>query len=554
MSLVTEESNSVTKDILGCLKLANQSKYRKVLGGGNCGMFAYAVAKFLNEKYGKNIIELEILSDSGVSKSLIGNGVEGKQYKTISDMIEADASVYHICLDYDGTLYDETGKIDDSYLTQLALDQYSDHNPLISKIYANNNALKLIRNNTNWNIPWEDFYMLFKDKKPIKETITETHEVSKLPHMIKVPRNQYDFACPHCKEVMREKDFSFKYIGEGKGNIWTHKCNPDMPFVMPERMYESRAIKANKSGFSKDETEPPTLVDKDKVKNIVNDKKLPDVAEDGKAYVVVWADGRGVFACNSKKYLTKWLNDVGSWAEIISIKYGEPKHDVQKLKILKENFSIVESLGNELREIFSEGMVKVPTAEVRRWVDDHIKEFELKLKETISKGYNTYIDDDLIIKNPYTNEDVPINVEIQKNIISSNEGGSLLRYDIQNNRILVSAINFFNEYKKNLKEGFISGIIHELVHAIDPGVANKKKKFTPGSYKDIVNSDIETVAFNREYIDRIKHMPEIKQKTVLDNIRKGKSLGIKDADEYYTSLTPKNKNKFISQLYKELTS
>ena len=173
-----------------------------------------------------------------------------------------------------------------------------------------------------------------------EDEITETDEVSKLPIMIKILRDEYDLACPHCKQVMREKDFTFKYIGEGNGNIWTHECDPTKPFTMPSRMNESYSVKTNKSGFSKEETEPATYEDTQKVKKILDDKKLPETAEEGKAYVVQWADGRGVFACKTKKYLIKWLKDVGSWAEIISIKYGEPKHGSTKLKVLKENIVV----------------------------------------------------------------------------------------------------------------------------------------------------------------------------------------------------------------------
>lgn len=222
------------------------------------------------------------------------------------------------------------------------------------------------------------------------------------------------------------------------------------------------------------------------------------------------------------------------------------------IKVKVGQMGLAESLRLELTQIFSEGMVRVPVEEIRSWVDSHFQEIKAKLSETLAQGYNTSIDDYIKITNPYTNEPMEVSLEIQKSVLSMNSGGSLLRFDIQNSRILISAVNFVKEYKNNLKDGLISGIIHELTHAIDPGVANKKKKYTPGSYDDIVNSDIETVAFNREYIDRIKHMPPANQEKILDRIRKGKSIGVKDIDDYYSSLTPKNKTKFINQLYKEL--
>ena len=204
------------------------------------------------------------------------------------------------------------------------------------------------------------------------------------------------------------------------------------------------------------------------------------------------------------------------------------------------------------KDYFYEGTVKVPTEEIRKWVDSHFEEFVTKLKETLKTGYNTDIEDYLILTNPYTNEKMEIPIEIQKNILSSNESGSLLRFDAVNRRVLINATNFYNEYKRNLKDGFISGLIHELTHAIDPGVANKKKKFTPGSYDDLVNSDIEMVALNREYIDRIKHLSDNKRLLAFDKIRKGKPLGIREIDDYLSSLNPENKRKFISQLVKEV--
>lgn len=83
----------------------------------------------------------------------------------------------------------------------------------------------------------------------------------------------------------------------------------------------------------KDDYEPPTAADKAKVQKILDDKSMPETAEDGKSYVVHWADGRGVFAAKSKKAISDWLEREGAWAEIVSIKYGEPVHRGKKLKV-----------------------------------------------------------------------------------------------------------------------------------------------------------------------------------------------------------------------------
>jgi hypothetical protein len=96
---------------------------------------------------------------------------------------------------------------------------------------------------------------------------------------------------------------------------------------------ESYGVETDKSGFE-DDVGKPTESDMKKISDIVNDKKLPDVATDGNAYIVKWADGRGIFACKKKSYLSKWLEKTGSWAEIVSIKYENAKD--KDLKVINE--------------------------------------------------------------------------------------------------------------------------------------------------------------------------------------------------------------------------
>jgi hypothetical protein len=212
-----------------------------------------------------------------------------------------------------------------------------------------------------------------------------------------------------------------------------------------------------------------------------------------------------------------------------------------------------ESLTKSLNAIFYEGVVQVPVDDIRSWVETHYDEFVNKLKETLTKGYNTYIEDGLILTNPYNQEQLDLTVEMQKNVMSSSEGGSYFRIDVPNSRILVNATNFYNDYKKDLKNGLISGLVHEVTHMMDPGVTNMKKQVKPGSYTDTINSDIEFPAFAREYIDQINHLTDENKMKILDRIRKGKALGMKEIDEFMNDLTPENRTKFIKYLYKELT-
>ena len=105
--------------------------------------------------------------------------------------------------------------------------------------------------------------------------------------------------------------------------------NESVQHVLKEMMI----IEADLEPVDKDDDKTPTKGDKAKVQKILDDKSLPETAEDGKAYVVHWADGRGVFAVKTKKAISDWLDKTGAWAEIVSIKYGEPVHGGKKLRV-----------------------------------------------------------------------------------------------------------------------------------------------------------------------------------------------------------------------------
>lgn len=179
----------------------------------------------------------------------------------------------------------------------------------------------------------KEFKMKFKEYFRESHAI-ETSELGDIPFMKVVPRMESDYACPHCNEIMREKDYSFRYNMDN--NSYTHKCC-DKPFRMPLR--ESYGIESSESGFN-DKGEV-SKVDQDKVDDIINNKELPEVAEEGKSFVVHWADGRGIFACKKKSYLNTWLKDQGKWAEIVNIKYGEPKSGDKKLKVIQEDRGVM---------------------------------------------------------------------------------------------------------------------------------------------------------------------------------------------------------------------
>lgn len=158
----------------------------------------------------------------------------------------------------------------------------------------------------------------------------EASSLSEIPYVEVVPRMEKDYACPYCHELWREKDYSFKYHPEL--NAYTH-CN-GKPFRMlpSNNSLFKESFESSHSGFEKDGVGEASQADKDKIDAVVNSSKYPDESEVGKAYVVMWADGRGIFACRYKSYLPKWLKEQGEWSEIVSIKYEDPK----KLKVINK--------------------------------------------------------------------------------------------------------------------------------------------------------------------------------------------------------------------------
>lgn len=106
--------------------------------------------------------------------------------------------------------------------------------------------------------------------------------------------------------------------------------NESVASVMLEFLvFEASEIQEIDSG----KDEGPSAEDKAKVQKIMDDKSLPEKAEDGKAYIVHWADGRAVFATKSKKSIKDWLDKTGSWACIISIKYAKPEWKGKTLRV-----------------------------------------------------------------------------------------------------------------------------------------------------------------------------------------------------------------------------
>ena len=120
------------------------------LSGGNCGQFAYAVAKYLNEN-GMNL-KLALITN----KLAVDN---------LKELQFSDPDVYHVVIQDGNTFYDATGKVDETYLANFAEKEYGDANPdFWSEIELDNLILSIVNNDTNWNISHKQFYNFLRTK------------------------------------------------------------------------------------------------------------------------------------------------------------------------------------------------------------------------------------------------------------------------------------------------------------------------------------------------------------------------------------------------------
>jgi hypothetical protein len=98
-----------------------------------------------------------------------------------------------------------------------------------------------------------------------------------------------------------------------------------------ESLLEGTAITTAKSGFEGEDDKGELRAGD--VARIQDADGPADKAEDGKAWVVVWAGGRGVTAFNSRSKMMEWAKGQGEWAEIVSVKYGDPVYGKETVKV-----------------------------------------------------------------------------------------------------------------------------------------------------------------------------------------------------------------------------
>lgn len=73
--------------------------------------------------------------------------------------------------------------------------------------------------------------------------------------------------------------------------------------------------------------------DQSKLDAMDDNKAWPDKAEDGKAFVVLWAGGRAIAAFRTKAAVRSWAQKQGKWAELCWIHYEKPERKGKKIHV-----------------------------------------------------------------------------------------------------------------------------------------------------------------------------------------------------------------------------
>jgi len=116
---------------------------------GNCGMYAIALAKNALDNNKKPVIVISTDTND------------------LDELMYGEPNIYHVATEIDGVLYDGSGEISEDILGKYAYNIYGDANPKILFLTFNNDVIKMIRQQTNWDTSWQEYYK--EMNKGIKE-------------------------------------------------------------------------------------------------------------------------------------------------------------------------------------------------------------------------------------------------------------------------------------------------------------------------------------------------------------------------------------------------
>lgn len=124
----------------GC-KIAN---YQDTTLSGNCGMYAIALGKIAQED-GKKV-GIVLLHNAENTEELMN-----------------EPTIYHVGVEIDDKLYDGRGEITLQKFVRFAYYIYGDTEPHVDYFALNEEIIQLIRQKTQWTIPWQEYYRHIKD-------------------------------------------------------------------------------------------------------------------------------------------------------------------------------------------------------------------------------------------------------------------------------------------------------------------------------------------------------------------------------------------------------
>lgn len=113
---------------------------------GNCGMYAIALAK-------------KALDDNKVPVIVISTDTDD-----LDELMYGEPNIYHVGVEIDGKIYDGSGEINEDILAKYGAVLYGDNNPNILFLEFNNDLVKMIRQQTNWDTSWQEYYNNINNK------------------------------------------------------------------------------------------------------------------------------------------------------------------------------------------------------------------------------------------------------------------------------------------------------------------------------------------------------------------------------------------------------
>lgn len=135
-------------------------KHFKQLDGGNCGVFALGLARYIKKEMPEVEVTLGVLSES-----------VGEVEDFIKTALYSDIDIYHVVVIIEEHMYDGRGEIKVEELLELAESQYSDDSPTLYCLsdIGSERTRRIIEGNTNYNgFNWSDIYRyltkIYKDK------------------------------------------------------------------------------------------------------------------------------------------------------------------------------------------------------------------------------------------------------------------------------------------------------------------------------------------------------------------------------------------------------